>query len=230
MEGPFYPRPEQRDARTGAWRDNDLTVVPGATVLAQGTRLFISGQVRSRDDRPLTDAHVEVWQACTSGRYLSSRDRRRGREHDAGFQYWGGCQVDAEGRYSFKTILPPSYPAGFIPGWIRPPHIHVRVARPGEADFITQLYFDDSYDPENETKHLELHRKDLIIRRLPANLRDMVIRPVELAPARPESSPRLTALGDSASIDAAESLLERTWGPARMLDFPIVLDQQLYLD
>jgi len=221
MEGPFYPTPEQLALRVGALRDNDLTRVPGMTRDALGEALLITGVVREPRGRPLRGAVVEIWQACDSGRYLASKDRRRSRQHDPGFQYFGVCPVDRDGHFAFRTIRPPAYPAGVIPGWVRPPHIHVRVRHTDLPDFVTQLYWDDPSDPQR-IENRRLQRKDLLIRKVAASRRDKLIRPVELA------APRGVTL---ASFDGFSlgSFGGSTLDAPRRLHFPIELAQDLYM-
>jgi len=199
MTGPYYPRPDQLTLRPGAFQDNDLTLVPGVATEARGERLLVTGQVLSKAGRPVPGATVEIWQANSAGRYLSSKDTRAAREHDAGFQYFGICTTDSEGRYLFRTIVPPAYPSGVIPGWIRPPHIHVQVRGTGLPDFTTQVYWDDPTDPLR-TLHTRLRRRDLLIKGVKPRKREWLIRPVL-----------------------------RTRAAQRHLDFPIVLDQDRYL-
>ena len=122
--GPYYP-PD--------WRgeiDPDLTRFGGAP--AAGERLRLSGVVREQSGRPVVDAVVEIWQADGGGRYRhpgvpeSLRDRS--------FQGYGRSTTDASGRYEFITVMPGHYGG-------RPPHIHFRLAQPGRAEFVTQMYF-----------------------------------------------------------------------------------------
>ena len=53
--------------------------------------------------------------------------------HDAAFQGYGRVQVDAAGRYAFRTIRPVAYPG-------RTPHIHFKVHAPGIGRLTTQMY------------------------------------------------------------------------------------------
>jgi len=125
--GPFYP-PD--------WRgeiDADLSRFAGRS--AEGTLLRLRGTVRGASgkvDRALADAVVELWQTDARGRY-----RHPGvPEHlrDPGFQGFGRTLTDARGRYEFLTIVPGRYGS-------RPPHLHIRVARPGLREWVSQIYF-----------------------------------------------------------------------------------------
>lgn len=177
--GPFYPLARQVAARTGPWRDTDLCRVPDRDGRAKGTHALLFGQVADAAGRPAPGAIVEIWQACAAGRYLNANDTRERRLRDPNFQYWGVCPVDEEGRYAFRTLVPPPYPAG-PPGWIRPPHIHVKVVLPEGRPFVTQMYFDDPQNPDNAEVNQLLHRRDLILREVPRPLRDRLVRPVTL--------------------------------------------------
>jgi len=177
MVGPYYPQDDQLALRPGAWQDNDLMVVPGGVASAAGRRMELGGQVRGTNGEPLRGATVEIWQANAEGRYLSGKDGRSERPHDPEFQYFGTCTTGDDGRYAFRTIVPPSYPAGVIPGWVRPPHIHVAVRSEGLEPFITQVYWDDPNDPHREL-HARLQRRDLLIKNVKPRKRDRLIRPM----------------------------------------------------
>ena len=132
-EGPFYPVQGQLD------KDADLTHVEGHTKDALGTVVFLSGQVLDADTQaPIAGALVEFWQACASGKYNHPADPNAA-PLDPNFQYWAQVHTDSEGRYNIKTICPGAYPADET--WIRPPHIHVKVHKPGYPSLTTQLYF-----------------------------------------------------------------------------------------
>lgn len=124
-EGPFYPKSLPAD------RDADLTQVAGRPARAQGTVLYFSGRVLSRDGRPLAGTLVELWQCDAFGRYHHAGDD--GVPRDDNFQGYGAATTDAEGRYAFKTIRPVPYSG-------RPPHLHVRLRHPSAPVLTTQLY------------------------------------------------------------------------------------------
>ena len=75
---------------------------------------------------------VEIWQCDAQGIYSHPGDSGHKR-HDAAFQGYGRVQVDADGRYAFRTIRPVAYPG-------RTPHIHFKVHAPGVGRLTTQMY------------------------------------------------------------------------------------------
>src|SRR5437879_380697 len=62
-EGPFYPVRSQSDT------DWDLTVTPWSQGAPLGEQIFVRGTVTDQHCQPVAGALVEIWQACTSGRY-----------------------------------------------------------------------------------------------------------------------------------------------------------------
>ncbi|WGM32030.1 hypothetical protein [Brevundimonas sp. NIBR11] len=64
---------------------------------------------------------------------------------DEGFQGYGAVRTDAEGRYRFRTLKPPSYTIDAGPGGIitRTPHIHMAVTVDGVRRLTTQMFFSD---------------------------------------------------------------------------------------
>ena len=122
--GPFYPPDWSGEI------DGDLTRFGGAR--AEGTALRLGGRVIGRNGRPVGDAVVEIWQTDARGRYRHPGVPERLR--DPGFQGYGRTMTDATGAYAFVTVMPGRYGT-------RPPHIHLRVAKPGLREFVTQIYF-----------------------------------------------------------------------------------------
>jgi protocatechuate 3,4-dioxygenase beta subunit len=94
-----------------------------------GRPVELSGQVLTRTCRPVADALVDLWHADDAGAY----DNR-------GFRLRGHVFTDAQGGYTFRTIMPGLY-AG------RTRHYHVKVQAPNGPVLTTQLYFPD--EPRN---------------------------------------------------------------------------------
>lgn len=126
-EGPFY--------RAGA---------PWLTRLCNpnepGEPLVIVGRVTAADTcAPLRNAVVDVWHANHTGLY---DNQMKGYENK--FYLRGRLKTDAEGRYTFTTILPAAYSTGSS---MRAKHIHYKISAPGYELLTTELYFEgDKYN------------------------------------------------------------------------------------
>jgi protocatechuate 3,4-dioxygenase beta subunit len=127
-EGPFYPVELPPDM------DNDLVQVRGHAAHALGQVTHVSGRVMDTRGQPKPGSVVEIWQCDANGIYRHPRAPGQGRI-DHAFQGYGRTQVDAEGRYSFRTIRPVPYPG-------RTPHIHFAVHVPGQGRLVTQMYIE----------------------------------------------------------------------------------------
>ncbi len=131
-EGPFYPLNFPLD------KDNDLTFLKNQSQKALGEVIWVQGRVQDEACQPVPGALVEIWQACTTGRYNHPGDRNPAKL-DPNFQYWGKATTNEKGEYVFKTIKPGSYPVIWF--WTRPPHIHFTVHSRGHSELTTQMYF-----------------------------------------------------------------------------------------
>ena len=125
-EGPFYPVSLPADM------DADLVLVQGQTAQALGQITHISGRVLDRRGGIVRAAMVEIWQCDAHGIYNHPRAPGHDR-HDSGFQGYGRTQVDAAGRYAFRTIRPVAYPG-------RTPHIHYKIKKGKKELLTTQCY------------------------------------------------------------------------------------------
>jgi protocatechuate 3,4-dioxygenase beta subunit len=108
--GPFYlpNSPLKRDFAADA---------PG------GEPILLQGLVRDSRCRPIAGALIELWHADQNGDYDT-----------VGFRLRGHQFADANGRWSFATIVPAPYPG-------RTRHFHLRAQPPDRAVLTTQLYF-----------------------------------------------------------------------------------------
>ena len=129
--GPFHLRgaPFRDDFRVAGIDGKDLTV---------------RGRVVDVACRPVAGAELDVWQADPAGVYDTRSFRLRGK-----------VQADADGLYQFLTLKPGPYGSGFV----RTPHIHVRVQAEGLRALTTQLYFPD----EELNAQDALYRPDLLL-------------------------------------------------------------------
>ncbi|MES2696720.1 MAG: hypothetical protein V4773_24845 [Verrucomicrobiota bacterium] len=95
-EGPFYPFNSSNSLPALTERDADLTKLKEGKSAA-GKTLLLSGVLRDLEGKPISGASVEIWQTDDGGIYYHSGNRTAGR--DEGFQYFGECATDSEGRY-----------------------------------------------------------------------------------------------------------------------------------
>lgn len=154
-EGPFYPIEDQLDKNT------DLTHVKGRTQRATGEVCLVKGVVQDEFCQVIPGALVEIWQACHTGKYNHPADPNTA-QLDPNFQYWGQAITNEKGEYTFKTIVPGSYPA--TRNWERPPHIHFKVQLRGYEELTTQMYW----------KGHPLNKFDRILQSLPPKERALV--------------------------------------------------------
>lgn len=166
VEGPFYPQMPQQD------KDFDLTRVAGKNGVAKGRIIFIEGRILNVEGEPVENATVDLWQANAAGRYRHHRDRNTA-PLDPNFQGWAIVQSGKSGTFRFKTILPGQYPASA--DWIRPPHIHFKISKPGFKELVTQMYF-----PGEKLNDVDL----LLMQKSDEEARRMIAEPVEGSPDR----------------------------------------------
>jgi catechol 1,2-dioxygenase len=138
VEGPFYVA--------------DAPLLTRPHVLPQredeaGDVLRFSGRVLSLDGSPLPEAMLDVWQASSRGEY--SHFHPGVPDHNLR----GKIETDEDGRYEFRTIVPPPYeiPKAGATGRLldalgrhafRPGHIHFKVSCGGFRALTTQIYFE----------------------------------------------------------------------------------------
>ncbi|WP_339520303.1 catechol 1,2-dioxygenase [Pseudomonas proteolytica] len=110
--------------------------------------LFMRGQVRDVDGKPLAGAIVDVWQANTGGTY-SWFDPAQ-----SAFNLRRRIETDAQGNYRFRSIVPSGYgcpPTGPTQQLLdqlgrhgqRPAHIHFFISAPGHRHLTTQINLSD---------------------------------------------------------------------------------------
>jgi catechol 1,2-dioxygenase len=114
----------------------------------KGEVLFVDGQVRDTEGKPVAGAIVDVWHANTKGGY-SFFDPSQ-----SPYNLRRRIETDAEGRYRFRSILPSGYgcpPNGMTQQLLtalgrhgnRPAHIHYFVEAPGFRKLTTQINISD---------------------------------------------------------------------------------------
>lgn len=109
-----------------------------------GTVLFMKGQVKDLDGKPVANAIVDVWHANTGGTY-SYFDGTQSE-----FNLRRRIETDAQGNYRFRSIVPSGYgcpPDGPTQQLLdqlgrhgqRPAHIHFFISAPGHRHLTTQI-------------------------------------------------------------------------------------------
>jgi protocatechuate 3,4-dioxygenase, alpha subunit len=102
----------------------------------------LGGVVFDGAGEPVIDALIEIWQANRAGRYAHPEDAREEIPLENGFDGFGRCATDSEGRYEFVTVKPGPVPAP--DGGVQAPHIDVSVfARGLLKRLATRVYFPD---------------------------------------------------------------------------------------
>jgi protocatechuate 3,4-dioxygenase alpha subunit len=119
---------------------NDAIAPSGAA----GERVTIEGRVTDGDDKPVSDAVLEVWQADASGTYMHAEDA--GGSTAGKFRGFGRILTDAQGAFRFTTVKPGAVPGP--KGAMQAPHLAVTVFMRGLLkQLLTRIYFPD--DPGN---------------------------------------------------------------------------------
>jgi protocatechuate 3,4-dioxygenase beta subunit len=125
-------------------------VMPHGTDISaklEGERMFVQSRVTDLAGKPLANVPVDVWHADGDGFY----DSQRPSYEAAGPSSRARFMTDHDGRFSFRTILPCSYPIptdGPVGEMIvqtrrhpmRPAHIHFLVNAPGYEPLITHVF------------------------------------------------------------------------------------------
>lgn len=120
---------------------------------AKGEPCFVTGRVISSSGTPLANCVVDVWQADAAGFY----DVQDPNWNPDNTSLRGVFETDDDGRFSFWTIMPKSYP---IPvdgpvgdmmratkrSAMRPAHIHFMVQKSGYDALVTHVFVEgDEY-------------------------------------------------------------------------------------
>jgi len=126
IEGPYYIK--------GAPAKQD-SVLCDLVQSGNGTKMIVKGRVTSDDCQSGVQAHLDVWQANSNGKYaLAPGD----------YHCRGKFTTDPQGYYQIETVIPGYYLDGSA---FRPAHIHWKITALNEPDvtLTTQLYF--QHDP-----------------------------------------------------------------------------------
>jgi protocatechuate 3,4-dioxygenase beta subunit len=131
-------------------------VTPNGTDISAGISgepMFVKSRVTGVDGKPIAGCKIDVWHADDAGFY----DSQKPTYASDGPSLRARFITDGDGRFSFRTILPRSYPVptdGPVGELIRaggrhamrPAHIHFLVDAPGYEPLVTHVFIDgDEY-------------------------------------------------------------------------------------
>src|SRR6478609_50952 len=139
------------------WRLNSPRVDNGGSIVRSdtpGSPLFVSGRVLDKEGRPVAGAEVDVWHASPVGLYENQDPEQ------ADMNLRGKFTTDANGRFSFRSVMFVGYPIptnGVVGRLLkaqsrhpyRPAHLHALIFKPGFKVLISQVY--DPADPNIES-------------------------------------------------------------------------------
>jgi hydroxyquinol 1,2-dioxygenase len=122
--------------------------LPNGADIAEGVAgepTYYSGRVRSPDGKPIAGATLDIWSTDGEGFYDVQRKDMQG------LRARGKIKTDADGRYSFWTVKPVSYPVptdGPVGKMLlkmgrhpyRPAHTHMIVSAPGYERVATHVF------------------------------------------------------------------------------------------
>lgn len=132
--GPFFPG----SFVTGC---EDLTSFQGKQ--ARGQHILLTGRVFEEGSRPILNAVLEIWQPDANGVFRHPLDPRF-HDADPGFFGWGRARSDADGRYSFRTVLPGASQIDGT-GQLRCPHLNLMVLAIGlTRRLVTTVFFGEN--------------------------------------------------------------------------------------
>jgi protocatechuate 3,4-dioxygenase beta subunit len=130
------------------WRDDQPILEDGGSLIRSptpGPPLSVRVRLHDRAGAPIAGAEVDVWHSSPDGLYENQDPSQ------AEMNLRGRFISDAEGRFSFATVMPAGYP---IPDdgpvgellrlagrhKFRPAHLHFMAYKPGFKTLISQLY------------------------------------------------------------------------------------------
>jgi protocatechuate 3,4-dioxygenase beta subunit len=130
------------------WRDDQPFVEDGGSLIRSptpGPALSVRVRLHDPTGAPIAGAEVDVWHSSPEGLYENQDPSQ------AEMNLRGRFLSDAEGRFSFATVMPAGYP---IPDdgpvgellraagrqKFRPAHLHFMIYKPGFKTLISQLY------------------------------------------------------------------------------------------
>ena len=141
--------------------NNKLALPPGKAVMAPGQPVYFYARVFDSNCVPVTQAHVELWQADPSGRHRYATKAALATP-DPTFAGAGRTSTTNLGEFTFMTLYPGPYEytiyktredgTKYAIKIKRAPHFNIKVTHPDLRDFSTNLFFEG--DARNAEDHI----------------------------------------------------------------------------
>src|SRR5665213_2238023 len=139
------------------WRLHSPPVENGGSIVRSATPgppLFVNARVVDQAGRPIAGAEVDIWHASPVGLYENQDPEQ------ADMNLRGKFTTDADGRFSFRSVMMIGYPIptdGVVGRLLeqqgrhpfRPAHLHALIFKPGFKVLVSQVY--DPADPHIDT-------------------------------------------------------------------------------
>jgi hypothetical protein len=122
-----------------------------------GQPITIKGTVKDTKGTPLKNIKLFVFHADAKG-YYAPTDAASKRMNEPDARLFGYVITDKEGKYSFETIHPGTYPNKYEGRYI-PQHIHIQVQQVKYKDYSIQMTFED--DPSMKDPYWQKWARDL---------------------------------------------------------------------
>ena len=134
----FAERKEIRDFLSGHARFSNIHIPPPKEA---GRSITVKGTVRDAKGTLLKNIKLFVFHTDARG-YYTPTDSATKRMNEPDPRLFGYVTTDKDGRYSFETIHPGTYPAKYEGRYI-PQHIHIQIVEKGYEPFSIQMAFED---------------------------------------------------------------------------------------
>lgn len=106
-----------------------------------GRSITIKGTVKNVKGSPLPNSKLFIFHTDARG-YYAPTDSASKRMNEPDPRLFGYVVTDKDGRYSFETIHPGTYPNKYEGRYI-PQHIHIQIVEKGFEPFSIQMAFED---------------------------------------------------------------------------------------
>ena len=147
-------RKEIRDFLSGHARFSTIHIHPPKEA---GRPITIKGIVRDAKGTPLKNVKLFVFHTDARG-YYTPTDSATKRMNEPDPRLFGYVTTDKDGKYSFETIHPGTYPNKYKGRYI-PQHIHIQIQQAKYTDYSIQMAFED--DPSMKDPYWQKWASDL---------------------------------------------------------------------